>query len=243
MPSQAAIDAMLEAARQAAVAEAEEAAVISGEVAAVPTALTAPETCGISIPVALAIVAAIAAVAGAIGYAVYRHEHPVQVPWSGEEENIWAQLQQLDATIASAPGVDYSVKPPEVANDPDKSAKWDECVRLHKEYEPTKELYGDKGKTLNELRAKLQSGTATLEDFKLWCQLLRERIALAKKLAEQRLAYVANDCDDLPWPAKPGTTRKTPEERRAGHTDQFAQNVESAQKLMQELVDTGCGPT
>ena len=217
-----------------------QAGTIAIEVEAIPALVAAPETAGISIPVALGIAAAIAIVAGLIGYAVYRYTHPEKRPWGPEDDATYSQLQQLEPTIAGASGVDYKVKPAVVAADPAKSTQWDECVALHEKYEPTKKLYVDAAGPIDVIKAKIAAGTATSEDYNKFCELLRARIKLAEQLATERFDYVAHGCDDLPWPVKPGETPKTPDERRKGHVDQFEQNINSMKKLLAELAKTWC---
>jgi hypothetical protein len=208
--------------------EAEAAGTIAIEVEAIPAVVLAPETVGISIPVALAIAAAIAVVAGLIGYAVYRYTHPEKRPWGPADEATYSQLQQLEPTIAGRSGVDYSVKPADVLADPAKSTKWDECVALHEKYDPTaagakgtKQQFAEAATDIAAIKAKIEAGTATSDDYNRFCELLRARIKLAEQLASERFDYVAHGCDDLPWPVAPGETPKTPDERRKGHVDAF----------------------
>lgn len=217
-----------------------EAGTLAIEVEAIPAVVAAPETAGISIPVALAIAAAIALVAGLIAYAVYRYTHPEKRAWGPADDATYSQLQQLEPTIAAGSGVDYRVKPADVLADPAKSTKWDECVDMHEKYEPTKEKYVKAAGPIDAIKAKIAAGTATSDDYNKFCELLRERIKLAEQLATERFDYVANDCDDLPWPVKPGETPKTPAERRKGHIDQFEQNLNSMKRLLEELARTWC---
>jgi len=213
---------------------------IAIEAEAIPAAVAAPETFGISIPVALAIAAAIAVVAGLIAYAVYRYTHPEKRPWGPGDEATYSRLQQLEPTIAGRPGVDYRVKPADVLADPAKSAKWDECVALHEKYEPTKKQYVDAAGPIAVIKAKIDAGTATSDDYNKFCELLRARIKLAEQLATERFDYVALDCDDLPWPVPPGQTPQTPAEARKGHITQFEENLNSMKNLLEDLARTWC---
>ena len=234
------VQRLVSGAALAAFEAAEEAATVTSEAETIPAAVLAPETGGISILVALGIAAAIAVVAGLIGYAVYRYTHPEKRPWGPEDEATYSRLQQLEPTIAGRPGVDYRVKPADVLADPAKSAKWDECVALHEKYEPTKELYVDAAKDIDVIKAKIKAGTATSDDYNKFCELLRARIKLAEQLATERFDYVALDCDDLPWPVLPGETPKTPAEARKGHITQFEENLNSMKNLLEELAKTWC---
>lgn len=227
--------------------QAEAAGMIAIEVEAIPAVVLAPETLGISIPVALGIAAAIAVAAGLIGYAVYRYTHPEKRPWGPDDEITYSQLQQLEPTMARRSGVDYSVKPANILADPAKSAQWDECVALHEKYEPTeegakgtKQQFAGAAAEINKITTKIAAGTATSDDYNKFCELLRARIKLAEQLATERFDYVAHGCDNLPWPVPPGETPRTPDERRRGHVVAFEEALRAMKKLLVKLAESWC---